>query len=285
MTVLLSILTIPISHAAPTVGMEGQIEIDVPGPLLEAKPVTDKAPLLLRIASTQPAAGQATHYDLRYIGLVPGQHDLKNYLLRSDGSAIGDLPSIPVAVEHLLPDNHQGQLIVESAARTPWFGGYRWVMGAVVVAWGLALIPIVRAARKRKRAEVAAPIAPPAPTLADRLRPLIEQAASGTLSADDKGRLERMLLAYWRQRLDLSAHDPAEAILVLRRHEQAGKLLRALEDWLHRPPGRASAAADIAALLEPYKVVEANVENPMPRASNFDPRPATFISPLEGRIT
>ena len=158
-------------------------------------------------------------------------------------------------------------------------------MAAAVAAWALALIPIVRAARKRRRIDVVAPAAPAAPTVADRLRPLIEQAANGPLSTDDKGRLERMLLAYWRQRLNLLHEDPAEAIAVLRRHETAGQLLRALEDWLHRPPGRESSAAAITALLEPYKHADANLDPRPPRSPILDSRPSTLITPLEGRIT
>src|SRR5215207_10420027 len=89
----------PSPTTMPTVGVEGKVELALPGSLLQAKPVTDKAPLLLRIASTQPSARQQDlWYDLRYIGLVPGAHDLKNFLVRADGSSTADLPSIPVAV-------------------------------------------------------------------------------------------------------------------------------------------------------------------------------------------
>ena len=236
----------------PTVGVEGKIEIALPGTLLQAKPVTDKAPLLLRIASTQPAPRREdVWYDLRYMGLVPGAHDLKNYLVRADGSSTADLPTIQVAVLGLLPEDHKGELVRNGGARWPFFGGYRVMMVVVAVLWVGLLAPLIFWRRQKRVKVEAAP--PPRKTFADRLRPLIDRAAAGTLTIEEKGKLERMLLWYWQQRLDLTGDSPAEAIAALRRHEQAGELLRALEAWLHRRPGSAAMTTDVNALLAPYR--------------------------------
>lgn len=241
--------------ASPTVGVEGKIEVALPGTLLQARPVTDKAPLLLRVASTQPAArAEEIRYDLRYIGLVPGAHDLKHYLVRADGSPAADLPAVPVTVAGVLAPDHQGQLVPDAGARWPFFGGYRGMMAGALVAWLALLVPLIRMGRKKRGDAVAEP-PPEPPTFADRLRPLIDQAALGELSADDKGRLERMLLWYWRRKLNLGEQGPGEAIMTLRRHHEAGELLRALEQWLHRPPGKQVPATDVALLLEPYRTV------------------------------
>jgi hypothetical protein len=236
----------------PTVGMEGRTEVVLRGPLLEANPVQDKAPLILRIAATQPTDSGAVRYDLRYIGLVPGKHDLKRYLVRADGSSTDDVPAIPVEVAHLLPELHKGELVAQDVQPLGFIGGYRGLMIAAVVLWLLLLVPLIFAGRRRKNLAAVAP-ATPAPTLADRLRPLVERAADGTLSLDGKGQLERMLLGYWRQRLDLRRADLAESLALLRRHPDAGQLLRSMEDWLHRPPGAASV--DVGAVLAPYRNV------------------------------
>ena len=80
----------------------------------------------------------------------------------------------------------------------------------------------------------------------------MEQAAAGTLDTEGRARLERMIFSHWREQLGLPEQgDPAELHRQLRQHEDAGALVRGLEDWLHRPPG--TAAVDIAALLEPYR--------------------------------
>jgi hypothetical protein len=231
----------PTPTTMPTVGVEGKIEIALPGPLL------------LRIASTQPAPRREdVWYDLRYMGLVPGAHDLKNYLVRADGTSTADLPTIQVAVLGLLPEDHKGELVRKAGARWPFFGGYRVMMVVVGVLWLGLLVPLIFWRRQKR---VKAPVPPPMrKTFADRLRPLIDRAASGTLTIEEKGKLERMLLWYWQRRLDLTGDSPAEAIAALRRHEQAGELLRALEQWLHRRPGSGAATAtDVNALLAPYR--------------------------------
>jgi len=251
---LASLAAAPLPTTMPTVGVEGKIELALPGTLLQGKPVTDRAPLLLRVASTQPAPRREDiWYDLRYMGLVPGAHDLKNYLVRADGSPTTDLPSIPVAVHGLLPEDHKGELVRGSGARWPFFGGYRVLMGAVAGLWAAMMVPLIFYRRKKRAAIIAAP--PARKTFADRLRPLIDQAARGTLSIEEKGKLERMLLWYWQRRLDLTADSPGDAIAALRRHDKAGELLRALEEWLHRRPGMSGGApaTDVNALLAPYR--------------------------------
>jgi hypothetical protein len=63
--------------------------------------------------------------------------------------------------------------------------------------------------------------------------------------------LERLLLAYWRQRLELDRAGPGQAMTALRGHAEAGALLRQLDSWLHQP--RPSARVDVEALLAPYQ--------------------------------
>ena len=239
---------------APTVGVEGRIEITLPGSPLQAKPVTEKSKLLLRIASADAAVTGKFYYDLRYIGLVPGQHDLRDYLVRGDGSSLADLPPIPVTIAHLLPNDFDGQLVATSATPWPFFGGYRIAAGAAITLWAVLLLPLILAKRRRAAAAATNTASRP-PTLADRLRPLIERAADGSLSMQDKAILERLLLGHWQRRLSLNDRSPNESIAMLRVHPEAGKLLRALEDWLHRPPHAATAQTDIAALLAPYRDV------------------------------
>jgi len=240
---------------APTVGMEGKVDVVIPGALLEAKPVDDKAPMIVRVASATPVEN-GTRYDLRYIGLEPGKYDLKQYLFRIDGSTNAPVPSIPVTIAGVLPQDHKGQLAAVDGSPLRFLGAYKWLLIAVSVLWLAMLYPLIFA--KRKRASVVVDTAPPAPTLADRLQPLVQQAAEGTLSADGKSQLERLLLTHWRERLHLADASMADALARLRQHREAGALLRALEDWLHRPPGTANV--DVAAVLAPYRSAPAPAE-------------------------
>lgn len=239
----------PSPAGSPTVGMEGRLEVTLPGTVLEARPVEHKARLVLRIAETRPR-GEALWYDLRYIGFVPGSYDLRTNLVRLDGSPVTNLPSLPVSIAPLLPEQHDGMLIQPESSPLGRLGGYRTWMIAAGVVWALLFIPLVW---RRRRKEAVASATPAVPTLADRLRPLVEQAAAGKLSADGQAQLERILLNYWREKLGLGSEDMAEALRRLRAHAEAGELLRALEGWLHRPPG--SAPVNVATVLEPYRAI------------------------------
>ena len=230
----------------PTVGMEGRVEVILPGTTLEAKPFEHKARLIVRLAETRPR-GDSIWYDFRYIGLVPGHYDLRGYLHRLDGSTTNNLPPIPVSVAPLLPETHNGLLLEQTPSPLGRLGGYRTLMIVGAIVWALLFLPLLWRRRKKLAPAV---VGLPEPTLADRLRPLVEQAAAGTLSGDGQAQLERILLNYWRDRLNLGALDMAQAIGKLREHPEAGELLRALEGWLHRPPG--SAAVNVAAVLKPY---------------------------------
>ena len=88
-------------------------------------------------------------------------------------------------------------------------------------------------------------------SLPDELKSLIEQILKSNSSPQkDFARLEALLLAYWRERLDLENLDAHQAIRQLHHHPEAGEVLRQVEDWLHRPnPPEEISWED---LLRPY---------------------------------
>lgn len=233
--------------APPTVGMEGRIEVLLP-PGLQAAIATNKSSVLLRVASTRPHGAQV-HYDLRYIGRVPGTHDLRWQLIDTNGSVATNLPPLLVEVAGILPKVHNGWLEDRALPAPSLFGGYRTILATIIVVWALLLFPLVLL--RRRRIVAAGPVTPAGPTLADRLKPLVESAAAGTLSADGKASLERMLINHWQRQLQLEVLTGEGLIHRLRAHDEAGRLLRALEDWLHRPPG--SVVVNVDELLAPYR--------------------------------
>lgn len=240
------------TNEAPTVGMEGRVELLAGGAPLAARPVNEKSPILVRIAEAQPH-GSRTRYDLRYLGLVPGNYDLRQQLLRADGSSTADLPEVKVEVRGLLPAAHDGHLIEHATPAPSIFSGYRALIIAAGVAWVVGLVALLR----KRRSQRADPRdeTPKEPTLAELLQPLVERAAAGQLDTEGKAQLERLLLHHWRENLALGTRPHSEAMALLRYDAEAGKLLRALEDWLHRPPG--TVTVDVAALLAPYRAAEA----------------------------
>lgn len=237
----------------PSVGMVGKVEqIVLPGAELQAVPLTDdKTPIVLRITEVFPH-GTDFRYDLEFYGLDPGKYNLAEFLQRKDGSAAEGLPEIPIEIKQLLPP---GQILPKDPETNPlpFVGGYTLLLIAAGVAWIVILLLLIFVGRRKKFDPHAA--ANRQPSLAERLRPVVTRAANGEeLSKDEQAQLERMLLSFWRKRLHLENDEPGAAMVEIRGHAEAGELLHALEDWLHRPPGSvATAETDIEVLLQPYK--------------------------------
>ncbi len=240
----------PQPRPAVTVGMPAQIDqLVLPGSELEVKPLEDRrSPFVLRIKEAY-SHGSAFRYDLVYHALEPGEYDLRNYLRRKDGTALGELPSIVVKVDPILPPG-QFEPSPLGLARSPSLGGYRLLLAIGGSLWcaGLAAILLLG----RRKPVDARHLATRPVTLADRLKPLVDAAVAGTLSQGRHAELERLLIGYWRKRLALEEASPAEAMTVMRNHPEAGPLIRNLEEWLHRPSAMAGAV-DVASLLRPYQ--------------------------------
>ena len=235
-------------EAAPTVGISTRLDqVVLSGTELEVKPLTDRGtPVVVRIVEVYPH-GTSFRYDLEYYGLAPGAYDLKDFLRRKDGSSAADLPAIPIEIRSVLPP---GQIEPHALTpeKSPPLGGYRRALWVGGVLWVIGLAAILLLGRKSRRQAASAQ---PPRTLADRLRPLVERAQAGTLTAPERGELERMLLAFWGRRLGLTHLDPSQVLAEMRKHPDAGRLIEQLELWLHRPD--TADQVDVTALLAPYR--------------------------------
>ncbi|MEM7202902.1 MAG: hypothetical protein AAF628_21770 [Planctomycetota bacterium] len=237
-----------------TVGMRGRIdELALPGAKLRPRPVEDPltAKVIVRILNVY-AHGSGFRYNLEVTPFVPGTLDLRAHLERADGTAAEGLPALPIEVEAVLPASRlqPGELVPEPSLGV---GGYQLRMILLGVAWVVGLLLILFVGRRRRRGAAADEAAPP-PTLADRLRPLVERARDGQLAPGEQAELERLLLAHWRRRLGLTEQSAGKAVAELRRHEEAGALLRQLEAWLHQPAAAGRRRdVDLGALLAPYR--------------------------------
>lgn len=234
----------------PSLGVTNTIEqIVLPGTELTHKKVDpDETPLIVRVVATFPH-GDSFRYDISYFGLTEGEYDLKDFLERIDGSSTDDLPSIPVTIRSILEAGQiePNQLEIGGLSR---FGGYWQLVFAGLAVWLVVLFALILVGRKRKQLEeieVKHEL-----TLAELLRPSVEKAIAGTLSQEKYAELERLLLAFWQKRLDLTNMEPARALQKIREHEESGPLVRQLEEWLHSPP-KSTGAVNVAKLLEPYQ--------------------------------
>lgn len=233
------------------VGARAHIEqIVLPGTELVPAPSTIGAPIAVRVVKVWPH-GQLLRYDLEWTGFDAGTHDLGKYLARKDGSPTTDLPPLPVTVTTVIG---KGMVEPSKAAPAPAerLDGYtrlQWIAGIVWVVGLLAILLVGRRFRRKGAEKVAEP------TLADRLRPLVQAVVAGGADTAAKAELERLLVAFWRSRLQLQKATAVDAIVAIHRHPEAGALLRQLEAWLHRP--EPPSEADWNALLQPYRAVTA----------------------------
>ncbi len=240
------------------VGMRARTEVVLPGGELVPAPSTSKAKVVVRVLNVWQH-GEHHRYDLEWCGLEAGGHDLAKYLVRKDGSPADGLPEVKVNVTSVLAKG-----MVEPSELPPApserLDGYSAMQVAAGVLWAAGLLAILFVGRRYRRKTVAAASKP---TLADRLRPLVESVANGSADTAAKAELERLMVAFWRARLDLGAAKAGDAIVAIRRHGEAGALLRQLEQWLHVP--NPAAAVDVTALLAPYRHVTAESFEPLPR--------------------
>ena len=234
------------------IGMRAHIEeLVLPGTELVVKAAKLDPPIVLRVLAVR-AHGDRFRYDLEWVAYEAGKHDLRTYLARKDGSSTDDLPAIEVSATGKL-----GKGVVEPNeldSKSPAaLGGYTKLLWVAGILWVVGLLAILFVGRRRK-AKVAPP--PPKPTLADRLRPLVEQVAGGKADDAQKAELERLLVSFWRERLDLREVKAAAALIAIKQHPEAGTLLRQVEAWLHMP--NPPTTFDAAALLAPYRSVAAD---------------------------
>lgn len=241
-----------------TVGMRAYIEqVVLEGSELVPAPADTSTQVVVRVVKTWPH-GQHLRYDLEWVGFEEGRYDLLDYLIRKDGSPATSLPSIEVKVVSLLPAEAFEPSDIDPAA-TARLDGYSTTQIVTGVFWVAGLLAILFVGRKR--VVKPAPLPPP-PTLADRLRPMVEMVANGEADTAQKAELERLLVAFWRVRLDLGSVRAVDAIMAIRRHDEAGALLRQVEAWLHAPVPP-TKSMDLAGLLRPYGSVTAESLKPI----------------------
>lgn len=260
MPALLGLAAAPAAPAAPLssggVSLERKVEITLDRPDYQPKPMDDRTPLILRLGQVKPAGDGRFTYEFHYLGFEPGTHRLADYLTHPDGSPAVEIGDVPIQVETVLPADHQGELNRFEPRPFPWIGGYRMILGGLGVLWVAGFAGLAWLGRK-KPVVAAEALEPPAPSYAERMRPLVEAAAAGELSPAGQAELERLMTGYWREQIARPDQRMNEAMAAMKNHPEAGSLLRALERWLHQPGG--ATRSQIDTLLAPYRNTAAPV--------------------------
>lgn len=241
--------------AETTVGIPVLLEeFVIPGSAVEPIPVDDpgRADVIIE-RKNWFKHGDSYRYNLKVTPFIMGEIDLVEYLQREDGSPLADVDPIVIGVDTALDDPERFTLPIDPEIPLPGrVGGYRSLLILFGVLWVLGLFALLFVGRRSKRRADARAAAPP-PTLAERLEPLIVRAQAGELGDDERAELERLVIAHWRKVRRLEDVPVADAVAQLRRDDEAGPLMRKIEEWLHRPSTEPMSEAQIAELLEPYR--------------------------------
>lgn len=236
-----------------SVGMAGYIrQVVLPGTELKVKDVDPRRTAVAVSVDRVYPHGEQLRYDLTFIGLEPGVHDLADYLVRKDGSSTASLPRLRINVNSVLP-------VERLAPSTPQrgfvaaVGGYYTVMLFAVVVWVIGLLAILF--WKSKAPEASAVNGPgQSLTEAEVIQQLVTHAIDNEeLSADQKADLDLKILNFWRTRRNLQGATATDALVQLKTDEQAGPLLAGLEQWFY---SRTAPSRDqIVAMLKPMAQV------------------------------
>lgn len=247
-----------------TIGIEGRVVIEHSGEPLQATEAREDALLLLRIGEVEELGEGRQRVELLFLARRAGEFDLRDALQFGPERPVGDaLEPIPVLVDSLLPEDHQGDLEAIEELEGPGAGGFTTIFRVVLVLWLIpAVVWIFWKWRNRPRPEPV--VVERVPTLAERLQPLVDAARRGELDLAGQARLERMLLGYWREQLGLEALPQADAVRHMRADDEAGELLRTVEAWLHRPESQRPDQAEVDALLDRYRGIAAPTEDSAP---------------------
>ena len=226
-------------------GVEQAAIITYSGPGLVVKPFRYGVAVNVRIAQVTEPAG-AKVYDVRYLVNREGEHDLIEYLMSDDGTALSGLPSFKVKGDPKLSKELEARVKETEDIGIEVRGHYQATLVALAVFWVAWLFVLIFWRRPKKPVVVAA--AKPPLTAAEQLRLLLGELEQGGLSAEQKARLEMLLLRCWREGLVPADAPMAEVLAAIARGQGTGEALDHLQRWLHRP-GSGFADAEIAQII------------------------------------
>lgn len=225
-------------------GVEQAAIITYGGPGLVVKPFRYGVAVNVRIAQVTEREEMKV-YDVRYLVNREGEHDLTQYLMSDDGTVLTGLPSFKIQGDPKLSKELEARVKETEEIGIEVWGHYRATLWALFVFWIVWLFLLIF--WKRPRKPVVVPVRPPL-TVAEQLQALLVELEQGGLTAEQKARLEMLLLRSWREGLVPADAPMAEVLAAVARAETTGEALVRLQRWLHRP-GSGVVDAEIADII------------------------------------
>ena len=228
-------------------GVEQAAIITYSGPGLIVKPFRYGVAVNVRIAQVTEQAG-AKVYDVRYLVNREGEHDLIEYLMSDNGAVLTGLPSFKVNGDPKLSKELEARVKETEEIGIEVRGHYQAILWGLFVFWILWLFALIF--WRRPKQPVPVPVKPPL-TISEQLRVLLAELEQGGLTAEQKARLEMLMLRCWREGLVSVDAPMADALAAIARGDRTSEPLVRLQRWLHRP-GSGVADAEIATIIRPH---------------------------------
>ena len=228
-------------------GVEQAAIITYGGPGLVVKPFRYGVAVNVRIAQVSEREGMKV-YDVRYLVNREGEHDLTEYLMADDGTALGGLPAFKIQGDPKLSKELEARVKETEDIGIQVWGHYRATLWALFVFWIGWLLLLIFWRRPKKPVVVATKLPL---TVAEQLQVLLAELEQGALTAEQKARLEMLLLRSWREGLVPADAPMAEVLAAIARGERTGEALGRLQRWLHRP-GSGVADTEIATIIRQH---------------------------------
>ncbi|MDA7889752.1 hypothetical protein N9A78_00900 [Akkermansiaceae bacterium] len=229
-------------------GVEQAAIVTYSGPRLSVAPYKWGVAVNVRIAEVTEQPDRRI-YDMRYIVNRAGTFDLRDFLVAADGSELKGLPAFQIIGDSKLSKDLDTRIEETEELRIDVGGHYYETMALLFVLWIVWLLLLIF--YKRPRTVLEADAAPAGLTLPEMLRDFMTKLEAGALTADDKARMEMLLLRCWRDDLALDPMSMRATLNAIWRDDKTASSLRKLQHWLHHPASPV-AREEIAALIAPF---------------------------------
>lgn len=212
--------------------------------------------------SERDRASNTREYQIHYIGLAAGEHDLRDYLQYPEKVNRLMFPPMLVTVSDPLPPGHHGQLETppvvgrEVASPGPLCATFAILAGGWVAGLAVAGLVVWKRAHPRR---VRVPTGAGGDGLLKRLR----LAEVKLLTPQAVAEIQLELLERWRNELGLERSRGVALVHALKQDTRGRELMAALDAWLLLLE---SGPAKLPALLEEWSARRAGVPVTEPRA-------------------
>ena len=146
-SILAATTTVVADVEVATRGITGRVVVESAHGHVRGRPDLDlDSSILVRVSDRGRSDQGLAVTELEFIGVDAGVFDLRESLVFDDGGSIQRLEPLPIEIVSNLASDAASDVFLAEAPPASIVGGYRTLLGAIVVAW--ILVPVVVGLRR-----------------------------------------------------------------------------------------------------------------------------------------